>query len=66
MNEHLDKVKEYLELFDELSKEEQLEYIWECWGSLIQDVVREWEPETLDESILELKELIEDDKKVNS
>lgn len=66
MNEHLDKVKEYWELFDELSKEEQLEYIWECWGSLIQDVVREWEPETLDESILELKELIEDDKKVNS
>jgi hypothetical protein len=59
MSEHLDKVKTYWDLFDELSVEEQGNYIWTCWGETIIDIVREWEDETLSEAITELKETLE-------
>jgi hypothetical protein len=57
MGEQQDKLTEYWEEFDKLSKEKQLTYIWDCWGQLLLDVTRDWEPETLDESIKELKEM---------
>ena len=59
MTEHTDKVNEYWALFDELSTEKQGNYIWTCWGELITDTVREWEDETLDEAINELKEMMQ-------
>ena len=62
MHEHLDKLEEYWNLYDELGEKERLNYVWNTWGELILDVVREWEDETLDESILELKELVEAEK----
>lgn len=66
MHERLDKVEEYWDLYDQLSEGERLNYIWENWGELMLDVVREWDDEILEESIQELKEMVANDKKVNS
>ena len=57
MGEHQDKLNEYWDEFDKLTREKQLNYIWDSWKELISEVVREWEPETLEESIQELKEM---------
>jgi len=57
MGEQSDKLDIYWTEFDKLSKEKQLTYIWDCWGQLLLDVTRDWEPETLDESIKELREM---------
>jgi hypothetical protein len=62
MGEHSDLINEYWEEFDELTKEQKLSYIWSCWGELLADVVRDWEEETLKESIQELREIKEAEK----
>lgn len=45
----------FWEEYDKLSTQERLNYVWDNFGDIIMDVVRDWEVETLEEEIRRIK-----------